>query len=304
MTIEPDQPVPPEPAEPAPADDPAGSSRTDDATEPTARDEPAEPAPTGERPVGPWIAGVHLRTGSLALARAELESFAGRGLLDDRALVDLAEARWRTGDLSGGGEAAQAAIGRGVGEPLAFVIAAEAVFALGRPAEARRLAVRARGDGGRSIDALFAGMPRSPIWPLDEAPELAPAPGSSIDPDDGSRSVAAGFAADTFAGGCGALAAGDIVTASVALGLTMRLDPAFAQVVLDAVRDRLDESTLTIVAGDALRLLGREAEARLTFESVRDQLRETASPESGSDPESGAAAEPGAAEEAETDRGD
>ncbi|MFN8631135.1 MAG: hypothetical protein U0838_12715 [Chloroflexota bacterium] len=41
-----------------------------------------------------------------ALARAELEALAGRGRLDDAALLDLAEVRWRTGDLGGAGDAA------------------------------------------------------------------------------------------------------------------------------------------------------------------------------------------------------
>ena len=44
--------------------------------------------------------GLHLRLGSLALARVELETLAGVGALDDAGPVDLAEVRWRTGDLA------------------------------------------------------------------------------------------------------------------------------------------------------------------------------------------------------------
>ena len=49
------------------------------------------------------LARLHLRLGSLALARAELETLAGRDALDADGLVDLAEARWRTGDIAGAG---------------------------------------------------------------------------------------------------------------------------------------------------------------------------------------------------------
>ena len=45
------------------------------------------------------LARVHLRTGSLSLARVELEKLAGSGLLDVASMLDLAEVRWRTGDL-------------------------------------------------------------------------------------------------------------------------------------------------------------------------------------------------------------
>ena len=41
------------------------------------------------------LARLHLRLGSLALARAELETLAGQDALDGEGLVDLAEARWR-----------------------------------------------------------------------------------------------------------------------------------------------------------------------------------------------------------------
>src|SRR5262245_18627762 len=131
--------------------------------------------PAGERPVGLRLARVHLRMGSLVLARAELEAYAGRGELDDDAVVDLAEARWRTGDLAGAGEVATAALATGHADPIALVIAAEATAALGRPGEARRLAGRALEAVHGSLDPLFAGMPRSTIWPAEAEPSATAA---------------------------------------------------------------------------------------------------------------------------------
>ena len=103
----------------------------------------------------------------LTLARAELESMAGDGTLDDDALLDLGEARWRTGDLSGAGDAAIAYLDTGRESTLAFVIAAEAQAALGRPAEARRLVAKALGGDAGSLEGVFAGMPRASIWPAE-----------------------------------------------------------------------------------------------------------------------------------------
>jgi hypothetical protein len=121
------------------------------------------------------IARVHLRLGSLGLARAELETLAGRDLLDDEAIRDLAEARWRTGDLTGAGEAAAAYLESHADDVLALVIAAEAQADLGRPGEARRLAGRAIEEAAGSLDPIFAGMQRSQIWPVDPGAAEIPA---------------------------------------------------------------------------------------------------------------------------------
>ena len=121
------------------------------------------------------MASLHLRTGGLALARAELESLAGSGALDDEGLADLAEIRWRTGDLPGAGEAASAYLATGGRNLVGLVVAAEAQAGLGRPAEARRLVGRVLERAGESLEAVFAGMPRSEIWPH-EAPEVGPPP--------------------------------------------------------------------------------------------------------------------------------
>ena len=142
------------------------------------------PAPVDRRTTDLLLARLHLRTGSLVLALAEFETLASRGPLDDEALVDLADVRWRTGDLAGAGSAATTALDRGVDAPVAMIIAAESAFALGRPGEARRLATRAMAAAGGTLDALFAGMPRSAVWPPDPA-EPAPS-AATLFGDDGS----------------------------------------------------------------------------------------------------------------------
>jgi hypothetical protein len=148
---------------------------------PPPADEPVHPPGHDEtddqRPVDLRLARVHLRMGSLALARAELEILAGREALDRPGQVDLAEARWRSGDLAGAGIAASIAMGAGDEPPIVLAIAAEAASALGRPNEARRLANRAMERLAGPIDELFAGMPRSGVWPADLA-EPAPTAGT------------------------------------------------------------------------------------------------------------------------------
>ena len=136
----------------------------------------APPAAKPARTVESVLAHAHLRLGALSLARVELETMAGLGLLDARGLVDLAEVRWRTGDLLGAGEAANAALREEDGAVVALVIAAEAASALGRPSEARRMANRVLAGAPAMVDRIFAGMPRSSVWPGDSAepPPTAP----------------------------------------------------------------------------------------------------------------------------------
>ena len=107
---------------------------------------------------------------------------AGRGALDAAARVDLAEVRWRTGDLAGGGEAAREALAGGGDTVVALVVAAEAASALGRPSEARRLSgVPSPARRARSTRSS-AGMPRSSVWPADPA-EPVPSPTTLFPPD-------------------------------------------------------------------------------------------------------------------------
>ena len=267
---------------PEPPGEPAPEPPGEPAPKPPAA---ADPAPPG-RPIGVRMARLHLRTGSLALARAELESLAGHASLDGEALVDLAEVRWRTGDLAGAAEAANAAISNGSDALVVLVIAAEAVAAVGRPGEARRLAARAMQASDGSLDPVFAGMPRDPMWPTDPIPESADLPTdlvAQVPPRSGRARAARGGdgpastgAAEAFAGGRGALAAGDRTTAAVRLGVAIRLDPGFALGVLGAVGERPSDPALALVAGDALRLLGRESEALEAYNLARGR------PEAGS----------------------
>ena len=252
---------------------------------------------TANRATGLRLARVHLRMGSLLLARAELESFTGRGALDDDGLLDLAEVRWRTGDLPAAGEAANALLSQGRDDALALVIAAEAVAAMGRPREARQLAGRALVAAGGPLEPLFAGMPRSLIWPADPAgvddramdgaiestatPANRPRAGAhrpragtpaAIAAEDAAPASAA--AAEAFAGGRAALGGWDPAPAALRLGVALRLEPGFAEAVLEAIGERATEPALALVAGDALRLLGRESEALAAFDRARGHTDE------------------------------
>lgn len=111
------------------------------------------------------LASLHLRLGSLALARAELEDLGRRGALDGAALADLAEARWRSGDLAGAASAATDHLAAGGSRPVAFVIAAEAAVAAGRPMEARAHVEALGAIEGSALEDLFGGMPRRAFWP-------------------------------------------------------------------------------------------------------------------------------------------
>ena len=247
-----------------------------------------------ERPVALRLATLHLRMGSLPLARAELESLAGRGMLDDEALLDLAEVRWRTGDLAGAGEAANVLIEQGRSDRLALVIAAESVSALGRPSEARRLATRALEADPGPLEPLFAGIPRSLIWPADvpaegEPPAAAdlgePIPARVVPGVVSARSAPASLeppaptgAAEAFAGGQAALGAGDTALAALRLGVALRLEQGYARDVLAAIGERASDPALALVAGDALRLLGRESEALAAFDIARGHVHSPQEP--------------------------
>ena len=223
------------------------------------------------------LARLHLRMGQLPLARAQLEALAGRAALDEGALLDLAEARWRTGDLAGAGEAAGALLARGRDDALALLIVAESVAAVGRPGEARRLSARALALIEGPLDPIFAGMPRSPIWPEDAATpaDLAAAHAArtrhvlaTADPE----TPASAAAAEAYAGGRAALAGGDVGMAALRLGVALRLDPGFAESVLEAVGAWERDPALALVAGDALRLLGREVDALAAFDLARGHI--------------------------------
>jgi hypothetical protein len=126
------------------------------------------------------LARVHLRGGLLALARATLERMAGAGTLDRDAMADLAEVRWRSGDLEGAADAARAHQASGGDEPLAALIIAEDLAAAGSLEEAERVARAVHERTAGALDVLFAMEPRAPIWPDADEGWMdvdAPAPG-------------------------------------------------------------------------------------------------------------------------------
>jgi hypothetical protein len=243
--------------------------------------------------------------GHLGLARAELEALAGVGDLGPEGLLGLAEARWRTGDLTGAGEAAQAHLAAGGDSIVALVIAAEATAAVGRPGEARRLAGRALERGDSSLEHIFAGMPRSLIWPAD--PSEAGQPAGMlfpVDPDDQSigdgipsPAEADGPAAELVPTGPGfwdtddqlatamsdpkseleaaaaALTAGHRAGVAVRLAVILRLAPDLAQGVLEAIaRSPSLSAELELVRGDAYRLAGHEEDAQRAYAAAAAAL--------------------------------
>jgi tetratricopeptide (TPR) repeat protein len=119
------------------------------------------------RAVDGRLARVHLRGGLLTLARASLEQMAGVGALDREALADLAEARWRSGDLEGAAEAAVAHLDAGGDEPMAHLIVAEEADRQGSIVDARRHAAVVRERVAAGLDRLFAGETRSTAWPME-----------------------------------------------------------------------------------------------------------------------------------------
>lgn len=241
------------------------------------------------------LARVHLRLGSLSLARVELETMAGRGELDDDGIRDLAEARWRTGDIGGAGEAAATFLESRPDDIIGLVIAAEAQAAAGRPSEARRLAGRAIDRAEGSLDPIFAGMPKASIWPIepgdaggpagvlfddlhpgpiplpalapdgDDAPSSRPASpidGPSLWGDDApvASEPEASDAGSLFRAARAALDADRPADAAASLLLALRASPAIAPAVLDLLAGR-SEPILALVRGDAAQIVGHEVDA-------------------------------------------
>jgi hypothetical protein len=143
---------------------PAAAARDRDGS--SGKQNPVGPEPgAGSIAVEQRLAGIHLRLGSFALARAELEHLAAAEHLDVPGLADLAEVRWRMGDLQAAAEAAAAHLAANGVEPIARVIAAEAAAASGRPAEARLHSAAVAELTAADLDVRFAGMPRRAHWP-------------------------------------------------------------------------------------------------------------------------------------------
>jgi len=173
------------------------------------------PADADERGADLVLARVHLLMGSLGLARAELEAIAGRNGLDGEGIRDLAEVRWRTSDLPGAGEAAAAYLETKPDDALCLVISAELQASLGRPGEARRLAGQALTKSNEPVDRIFAGMPRSPIWPVDPGAEVEPV-GTLFTDLPAQTRPDIGLPAESFLAGAATAAASDEAVASPA----------------------------------------------------------------------------------------
>ncbi|MBI3745639.1 MAG: insulinase family protein [Chloroflexi bacterium] len=131
------------------------------------------------------VAGIHLRLGAYLLARAELEQLAAADRLDVAGLADLAEVRWRTGDLDTAARAAAAHLEAGGGQPIARVVAAEAAAAAGRPGEAREHVAALADLTVEALERHFAGMPRRAFWPA--APAVAVEPLEAFGPGRGAK---------------------------------------------------------------------------------------------------------------------
>jgi hypothetical protein len=267
--------------------------------------ERGSPRPAEGRTTRLRLARVHLRTGAVALARAELEAAAGAGELDDAALVDIAEARWRTGDVAGAGEAAAASLATGSEDLVALVIAAEAAAASrGGAEDAEALVDRVVRRATLPLDAVVAGMPLAGPWPpgVDVAapdPEprrdlaslvepTATAPIAPLVPIGAGRAVAravggpvaatpeAAAAADpqaAYAAGSDALAAGDRDGAALHLAVALRLSPALAPAILSTVGGTPGAS-FDLLRGDAFRIVGHQSDALRCYAAAALALAE------------------------------
>ena len=277
--------------------------------------DPADPGPavsgsaTPERPAMERgadlrVARLHVRGGAYALARAELEALAGSDSLDRDGILDLAEVRWRSGDLAGASVAAAAWLedGADIGAQgaLAHVISAEAAAARGAvEAAAAHVEAAAPGLGDRAtLDAILAGIAARASWPWEAEPPPAPPPvvpepptttaapapaptttpapappvgggipGAALVPDAVVVPAAAQLAR------AGAALVGDAPErAVVLLSLALRADRAAAEAVLVALDAAEPEpahaAAFAFVRGEALRAAGRHEESRIAYASA------------------------------------
>jgi hypothetical protein len=175
---------------------------------------------------------------------------------------------------------------------------------VGRPTEARRLAAEATDRAEGALDLLFAGMPRSMIWPSDAADAGLPAdtlfegvsprqpeesrtqtaapPVAAAPPEE--RPTGPGLwdttepvvaepprlptAESELDAGRAAIAAGDLASAAVHLAVALRLSSALAPAILDAAASAPvghSVAALELVRGDAYRAVGHESDARRAF---------------------------------------
>ena len=227
----------------------------------------ARPGAAGERRRSTTLrlAAVHLRAGLHQLARAELEMLDARGELASTGLADLAEARWRAGDLAGAEVAAEAHLAAGGRAAIAIVVAAEGAAVSGRNDEARAHVASLADLQAVDLEALFAGMPQLAPWPTSAAvvgPVAGVAPAVDRPPAE-----TAPDATELIVRARADLATSEprAVTAALArLALVLRLEPRLAGEVLAALA-RQTEPTALLVRGDALRILGRRPDAEAAY---------------------------------------
>jgi hypothetical protein len=224
----------------------------------------------GERDGDLRLARLHLRGGTYALARAELEALAGADRLDRDAVLDLAEVRWRTGDLAGAAAAADAWLdeGEAPGAPLvlAHVICAEAAADRGRAEEAAahvEAAAVGLGDAA-TLDAILAGIVARAAWPWEAPKDAAPSAASAAM---SARPAAAP------AGGVPGLAGGVPVAPAAAelvrAGTALLADAPGRAAVLLALAVRADRAAaVAFVRAEALRAAGHHEEARIAYASA------------------------------------
>lgn len=217
------------------------------------------------------LARLHLGTGLLRLARVELEELAGDGGLDTAGILDLAEARWRTGDLRGAAEAAGAWLDAGAGaagleaagddldvdpagsdeaggraRALAHALIADGLTVRGRHDDAAvhvataldALPAGSTGSVATALDALFAGiLPRADAWPSfgpgDAGPELVGAAAAGVPVTRVFTPSTDPAVPDPIAAAGERLGAGDDAAAAVLLVLALRATPSCAGEVLE-----------------------------------------------------------------------
>ncbi len=250
------------------------------------------------------LARIHLRAGSLLLARAELEALSAAGTIGAPGLVDLAEARWRSGNLDGAGAAAADHLATGGAEPLAFVILAESAAADGRSDEADQHIAALGSLTEPQLSAMFAGMPRRADWTavgavgsVDESSDAAQirsrrgrtaAPRTTATPkSEGTagetasepRPQAAQMTAFPDAESLLREARADMRSSEPErmglafdrLALALRWHPLVASDVVELVARRQEPAAL-LVRGDALRSLGRLLEAEAAYSAAAAAL--------------------------------
>jgi hypothetical protein len=277
------------------------------------------------------LARLHLGTGLLRLARVELEELAGEGRLDSDGVLDLAEARWRTGDLRGAAEAAGAWLEAGADEveggagrrarALAHAVIADGLTVRGRHDDAavHVAATLAAFDVGlpglqgspepglpvaAALDALFAGIvPRADAWPAfepggggpgsAEADSAGEATARVFPPHMGSTYMGAA-APDPIAAADDRLEAGDDAAAAVLLVLALRATPSRAEDVLERADSALatrSSAALLLARAEALRALGRHEAAGIAY-AVADAHARGGAPAASPVPGPAAAAAP------------